>query len=136
MVVIERRWVVEQDFGDSILGYWARETRRRRRDFAGVEVWRRRASSCGGSDWCDRENGATSEVATGEKIGRAVAKASAKQRHCRSTLLVGREKELSLPESGLAREVSSWSELMGGATMERWRKNRKASGLAAGDPAR
>src|SRR5687767_13662768 len=69
MVVIERRWVVEQDFGDSILGYWARETRRRRRDFAGVEVWRRRASSCGGSDWCDRENGATSEVATGEKTG-------------------------------------------------------------------
>lgn len=33
----------------------------------------------------------------------------------------------------MAREESSWSEFVGGATVER-RENRKASGLAAEDP--
>ena len=49
------------------------------------------------------------------------------------TLLARWKKELSLPESWLVRAESSWSKLIGGATVER-QKNRKASGLAAGDP--
>src|SRR5688572_10984841 len=67
MAAIERRWAAEQDFGDSVFSHWALETRRRRRGFARVEIWRRRASSSGGFDWCDRENGATSKIATGGK---------------------------------------------------------------------
>src|SRR5688572_21631130 len=74
-----------------------------------VEIWRRRASSCGGANGSDRENGARIEGAQVRRQAAAGARASAEQQIV-GRLLTGREKELSLPWSGLAEEESSCSE--------------------------
>src|SRR5688572_7721974 len=44
-----------------------------------VEIWRRRASSCGGADGSDRENGARIEGAQVRRQAAAGARASAEQ---------------------------------------------------------
>ena len=83
-----------------------------------VEIWRRRASSCGGSDGSDRGNDARSE---GAQVRRQAATVRGRARSNRlpGRLLTGWKKELSLPRSGLAEEESSCSEDLGGATVAR-----------------
>src|SRR5687767_1384813 len=74
-----------------------------------VEIWRRRASSCGRFDGRDRVNDARIEGAQVRRQAAAGARASAEQQIV-GRLLTRREKELSLPWSGLAKEESSGSE--------------------------
>src|SRR5688572_32189041 len=73
-----------------------------------VEIWRRRASSCGRFDGSDRVNGARIEGAQVKRQAAAGARASAEQQIV-GRLLTGRGKKLSLPWSGLAKEESSGS---------------------------
>ena len=61
----------------AVIGYW-------RQGGAGaglpvVEIWRRRASSCGGANGSDRENGARIEGAQVRRQAAAGAQASAEQ---------------------------------------------------------
>ena len=74
-----------------------------------VEIWRRRASSCGRFDGSNRVNGARIEGAQVRRQATAGAQASAEQQIV-GRLLTGWGTELSLPWSGLEKEESSGSE--------------------------
>src|SRR5688572_10308432 len=86
-----------------------------------VEIWRRRASSCGGSNGSDRGDGARSEGAQVRRQAAAVVWASAEQQIVGSVALIGRKKELSRSWSGLAEEESSRSV---SGVARRWRCGR------------
>src|SRR5688572_32229792 len=100
-------------------------------DMPVVEIWRRRASSCGRFDRSDRFNGARIEGAQVKRQAAAGARASAEQQIV-GRLLTGGGKELSLPWSGLVKEESSGSEDQAARLCSKQRKRRATSGSAAG----
>ena len=93
-----------------------------------VDIWRRRASSCGRVDGSDQVNDARIK---GAQVRRQAVGGERGEQIVRR-LLTGRGKELSLPRFGLAEEESSRSADRGGATVEGQRKRRAASGSVAG----